>query len=238
MQSIPPSSATTFVDHTFVAHKVPTERDLHCWFAHQTDKRQIDAKITRNGKVVHLICAPGAIVPKNIVLEFNAFDHKRTEHVKDFGAEAGDLATISTQLCYTVNLTKPVDRENPATGVSRFIKSETPVDAYGKIKPHLRTHFLSYLERATGLADLVTGGADIAIVPEPMDMDRSGRHKVRLIGNIRITITAKVANPDVFNRLAGVAIGNRRSYGFGSVNCDLLEKVAAFMPETEEAFGA
>ena len=57
-----------------------------------------------------------------------------------------------------------------------------------------------------------------------MPVDDARKSKVWFVGAMSLTLSARVGDPAVFNALAGVAIGNRRSYGFGAVSCDMLEK--------------
>lgn len=202
----------------FVAKNVPSEQEVHCLVAQLTDKQNIPVKILRNGRVISLVCETGSITSSPVVLDTNTFEFKRTEIVQPYLAEKGDIATISTRLCYTINKTVP--------GGSKRV-TVTPVDFYGRIKPDLRDHFLSYLEKQTGLDGLVSGAAEIGINPEAMPSDEQRQRKVWFVGVIELTLRARVDNPQVFNALAGVSIGNRRSYGFGSVSCDMLEKVGA-----------
>ena len=202
----------------FVAKSIPSEIELHCLVAHLTDKHPVPVKILRNGRVISVIGVAGAIAPKTVALETNAFEFKRTEVVRPYDAEVGDIATVSTQLCYTINKT-------PKAGAKGG--TVAPIDAYGRIKPECRTHFLTYLERQTGLTGLLEGAAEIGITPLAMPTDDERRHKVWFVGAIQLTLRARVGDAAVFNALAGVAIGNRRNYGFGSVSCDRLEKAVA-----------
>jgi hypothetical protein len=207
----------------FVAKRVPSETELHCLVAHLTNKQPVPVKIVRNGRVISVIGAIGAITPKTVVLEHNAFEFKRTEGVQPYAAQAGDIATVSTQLCYTINKT-------PKAGSKGGTVS--PIDAYGRIKPECRTHFLTYLEKQTGLTGLLAGVAEIGITPLAMPSIDERRHKVWFVGAMQLTLRAHVGDSAVFNALAGVAIGNRRNYGFGAVACDMVEKAVALEVET------
>jgi hypothetical protein len=91
---------------------------------------------------------------------------------------------------------------------------------------------LTYLEKQTGLTGLVDGASEIGITPIAMPADEERKRKVWFVGAMHLTLRAKVGDPVVFNALAGVAIGNRRSYGFGAVACDMLEKAVAVEVET------
>ena len=208
----------------FVAKCVPTETELHCLVAHLTDKQPVPVKIVRNGRVISIIGAVSAVTPKAVALETNAFEFKRIEVVQPYAAQLEDIATVSTQLCYTINKT-----------VRDGAKSATvaPIDAYGHIKPECRLHFLTYLEKQTGLVGLSDEAAEIGITPIAMTADDERKRKVWFVGAMQLTIRARVGFPIVFNALAGVAIGNRRNYGFGAVACDLLER--AFAPELASA---
>lgn len=207
----------------FVAKSIPTETELHCLVAHLTDKKAVPVKILRNGRVISIVGVAGAIAPKSLALESNTFEFKRTEVVPLYAAEVGDIATVSTQLCYTINKTTPA-------GVKG--RTVSPIDAYGQIKPECRTHFLTYLEKQTGLAGLLNGAADIGITPIAMSADDERKRKVWFVGAMELAISARVGDPSVFNALAGLAIGNRRNYGFGAVACDMLEKAVAQEVET------
>jgi hypothetical protein len=220
------SQNAPYVSHVFVAHKPPDERELHCWHAHQTDKALIESKIVRNGRVVHLVCAPGALVPRSIVLDSNSFVFKRTEPAKPFDVSAGAIGTISTRLCYTVH-------RRPEAGTKSF--TEMPVDALGRIKPHLKAQFLGYLEKATGLEGLLAGAAELSITAEAIPGEQERQRKVWFNGAMHIVIRARVRDAGAFNRLAYVSIGNRRSYGFGSVSCDFVEDGAQDNEQHSEA---
>lgn len=209
----------------FVARSVPSENELHCLVTQLTDKQPIPAKVTRNGRVIGIVSAPEAIAPKTVAIDTNAFEFKRVEAVQPYAAQAGDVATVSVQLCYTINKT--------AKGGAKG-HTVSPIDAYGRIKPECEAHFLAYLEKHTGLAGLVERAAEIGITPWAMPVDGARDRKVWFVGAMDLTMCARVGNPAVFNALAGVAIGNRRSYGFGAVSCDMLEKA----PASEIAFEA
>ncbi len=206
----------------FVAKSIPSEIELHCLVAHLTDKQPVAVKIARNGRVISVIGVAGSIVPKTVALESNAFEYKHTEAVPPYAAETGDIATVSTQLCYTINITA----RDGAKG-----RTIAPIDVYGHIKPECRAHFLTYLEKQTGLTGLLDEAAEIGITPIAMPTDDERKHKVWFVGAMQLTLRAAVGEPAVFNALAGVAIGNRRNYGFGAVACDLLEKAVVLEPE-------
>ena len=207
----------------FVAKNIPSNTELHCLVSHLTNKQTVPVKIQRNGRVISVIGVAGAIAPKAVALETNSFEFKRTDVVCPYDTEAGDIATVSTELCYTINKT-------PKVGVKGG--TVAPIDAYGRIKPECRTHFLTYLEKQTGLAGLLEGAAEIGITPLAMPNDDEKRHKVWFIGAMQLTLRARVGDPTVFNSLAGVAIGNRRNYGFGAVACDMVEKAVGLEVET------
>ena len=205
-----------YQSHVFVSRHVPSECELHCLVAHLTDKRPVPVKIVRNGRVVGVITPTGAIAPKSITLDSNAFEFKRVEPVAPYAAKVGDVATVSLRLCYTINKTA----SSGAKG-----KTVSPIDHYGKIKPDCKAHFLAYLEKQTGLAGLVEGAAEIGITPWAMPDKDARTRKVWFVGAMDLTLHARVGNAEVFNALAGTAIGNRRSYGFGAVSCDMLEQM-------------
>ncbi len=210
----------------FVARSVPSENELHCLVTQLTDKLPIAAKVVRNGRVICIVSTAGAIAPKPVVIDTNAFEFKRAEVVQPYAAQSGDIATVSTQLCYTINKT--------AKGGAKG-HTVSPIDAYGRIKPECEAHFLAYLEKQTGLAGLLVGAAEIGITPWAMPVDDARKSKVWFVGAMALTIRAPVGNPSVFNTMAGVAIGNRRSYGFGAVACDMLEKAPATELASEAA---
>jgi hypothetical protein len=210
----------------FVARSVPSENELHCLVTQLTDKQPIPAKVIRNGRVIGIVSATGAIAPKTLAIDTNAFEFKRVEAVQPYAAQIGDVATVSTQLCYTINKT--------AKGGAKG-HTVSPIDAYGRIKPDCKAHFLAYLEKHTGLVGLVDGVAEIGINPWGMPIDDARKSKVWFVGAMELSMCARVGNPAVFNALAGVAIGNRRSYGFGAVSCDMLEKAPATALVSEAA---
>lgn len=220
-KTTPALSHVAHVAHVFVADKLPTEREVHCLLTHHTNKQMIETKIVRNGRVVHLICPAEAFEPRTITLESNRFVFKRTEAAPVYEANAGDIATVSVRLCYTYK--KKSARDASGQWLERE-KTETVVDLFGQLKPHLRLPFMRYLERETGLGGLVEGAADVAILPEPTTSpEERENHHVWFIGAMQLNIRARVRDAAAFNRLAHAAIGNRRSYGFGGVSCDLLE---------------
>lgn len=203
----------------FIAKSVPTAHEIHCLVAHYLDKRDVPVKVVRNGRVISVISSVAITPPRAVGLDTNHFEYKRTETLFPFTAEAGDIATISTHLCYTIKKTVVDGRKNVTL---------SPLDCYGHIKPGLRHHFLEYLEKQTGLAGLVDGTAEIGITPDAFVTEDDRRRKVWLTGAMHLTLKACVGNPAVFNALAGLAIGNRRSYGFGSISCDMLEKAVVY----------
>ena len=207
----------------FVAKTIPSENELHCLVAHLTGKQSVPVKILRNGRVISIIGSGGTITPKAVALGTNSFEFKRLEGVPLYFAEVGDTATVSTRLCYTINKT-------PRGGAKGG--TVAPIDAYGAIKPECRAHFLTYLEKQTGLTGLLDGKAEIGITPIAMPADADRQRKVWFVGAMQLTLRARVGNSAVFNALAGVAIGNRRNYGFGAVACDMLEKAVALEPES------
>lgn len=221
---------TNHVVHTFIASRVPTERDLHCWFTTQTDKKSIEAKIVRNGRITQLICEQGAIEPKSIKLDKVEFTYKGCSSLKAFDVRSGDIVSISMRICYTMHQRLPGGRN--AKCVVRV-----PFDWKGSIKREYREHFLSYLEQQTGLSGLLDGAAEISIVPvedtETIQLpeskvrvyatDASKSPKVHFQGAADMSIRTRVQDPQKFARLAFSSIGKRRSYGFGSVRLDGVE---------------
>ena len=207
----------------FVAKTIPSEVELHCLVAHLTDKQSVPVKILRNGRVISIIGTVGAIQPKAVALETNVFEFKRTEAIPLYSAEAGDRATVSTKLCYTINKTAKVGAKGGTV---------SPIDVFGQIKPECSVHFLAYLEKHTGLTGLLSGAAEIGITPISMSAGEERLRKVWFVGAMQLTLRARVGNSAVFNALAGVAIGNRRNYGFGAVACDMLEKAVALELES------
>lgn len=207
-----------WVKHIFVATNTPTPHDLHCWFAHQTNKCEIDSRINCNGRIVELVCAENAVVPHTIDLQLNTFTFRRTEPVKLFKAKTGDMASISVALCHTIKL-----RETN--------KIQVVIDAFGRVKPEYKSAFMAYLEKTTGLTGLVGGACDVGITPHALVEPENRGRKVWMVGSMNLTLRAKVGDASLFNRLAAVAIGKRRSYGFGSVKCLSIETSV----EVEEA---
>lgn len=219
-----------FQSLVFVSKTVPSQNEIHCLVAWLTNKQDIPVKISRNGKVVQVISKTGTVEGKTVLLDTNIFEFKRKNFVELYDAEEGDIATISVHLCYTINKTIK-QGERP--------KTVTPLDHYGKIKPEFEIHFLSYLEKQTGLTGLVNKSFNVNYLPDPMikkeEMVTDKREgRVAFVGGVNISITAKVGNPAVFNDLAGVAIGNRRSYGFGAVSCDDLTKARTYIENSEK----
>ena len=199
----------------FVSRSVSTENELHCLVTQLTDKQLVPVKVVRNGRVIGIVAKAGAIAPKSVALDTNAFEFKRVEAVLPYAAQAGDTVTVSTQLCYTIHKT--------ATAGAKA-HTMSPIDGYGRVKPECEAHFLAYLEKQTGLVGLVNHASSVGIKPWAMPVDDARKSKVWFVGAMSLTLCARVGDPAVFNALAGVAIGNRRSYGFGAVSCDMLEK--------------
>lgn len=203
-----------FEGHAFVASRTPTPRDLHALATHLTGKGDAPPKFERNGRVVTVVTRKDRLEGRSIELERNAFVYRRTVDVAPWTAKIGDIATVSARLCYTIH------QRNAAGKLCK----RSPFDPLGRLQRQYRTHFLHYLERATGLGPLSRGTAELGFVV-PADIERGPPDaKVWFNGVIDLTIRARVVEDAVFNALAGTAIGNRRSYGFGAVSCDDLER--------------
>ena len=230
----------------FVARRNPTPTEIHCLVTHLTNKTAIPVKTIRKGRIITLVSPVSGLIPKDVNLQTNAFLYKRTELVEPYAATEGDIATITTQLCYTINLTRPTRN---LKGV--IVKSINPVDHFGKIIDNTLTHypdlkhldikefFYAYIERQTGLR--MSSATDVQTSkPLPDDFHSSAcddGHHVKFEGLIDLTVKARVCDPAIFNALAGASIGARRSYGFGSVYLQSLDSGASApdaFEETEE----
>lgn len=194
--------------YIFRASNNPSNQELHCLWAKLTDKAHVDQhaenfRIEAIGRVIHVITDREFEVNSTILLETNQFQLLRVAPQEAFKLEAGEFAKIQGEIAYSVHL-----RE---TG-----KDECPVDAFGRVKPHLRDRFFAYLEKATGLAVQATDVGLCAFAWESR-CDHSGPKKVWLNDIITFTVTGEVVDPDQVNSLAMRAIGRRKSYGLGSV---------------------
>lgn len=207
------TSAPTHVVHRFVADHFPTPWDIHCWCTQQTDKQPIPFKILRNGKVLGLVCAADALTPRSVTQASGRFTYLRTEPAPSFAAREGDIASISLRLSYAIS--------RRHTNGKKFTLS--PWDTYGRIKKDLHTHFMAYLEQQTGLTGLAAGHAEFGLQAIALLSPQDRRRNVWLPSVADIGIRARVADAAKFQMLAFQAIGNHRSYGLGSVSCDLLE---------------
>ena len=212
----------------FVTKTVPTHSEIHCLVTHLTNKHNIPTRVERNGRLIAISCASKALAGRDIRLESNIFNYLRTDVKDDFNVGLHDWVKISTQMCYTINLTKPT-----VNRFGRLVKSINPLDHYGHIikdtKFHypdlkhmeIKTFFYEYLQKVTGL--MMNAATDVeASKPffenrkaNPMQSDTEPH--VRFEGVIDIVISARVADPAVFNQLSYMSIGSRRTYGFGSV---------------------
>jgi len=203
--------------HRFVATRAPTPHELHSLVTRLTNKQPIDVRVERDGRIVTLVCASNALTPKSIPLQSNQFEYKRTAPREGFVVHDGDEVSLSVALCYTVNMTQ---------GPRRTI---APFTVLGRIKREVKLQFLRYLEEKTGLHlyNLDAKGApqevaNITIRPHGIDeggLDVHGNERdVRFIGAADMFIgSARVKDASRFNELAVRAIGNRRTYGFGTV---------------------
>jgi hypothetical protein len=209
-----------FDSHVFIAERVPTPREIHCLVTRLTNKKEMDFKVERNGRVISVVGEHGVMNPANVQLETNVFQFKRTSGLEPYAIEVGDIATVTTNLCYTIKRRPLVVGAAPMT--------VAPFDLLGRIKPELRVHFLDYLERHTGLKlyELHNGKvqmlSELAVTADA-NSDENKTGKVWFVGACHISIRAKVKNAACFASLSGRAIGNRRSYGFGSMLLNFVE---------------
>lgn len=223
-----------FDSHVFIAARIPSAHELHCLVAHLTDKKEIVVKVERNGRVTSVICESealnlrgGKVLPV-VQLETNLFELRRTVLVKPYPVEVDDIATISFNLCYTIHH-KSLERNGNLTG-----KTTVPFDVLGRIKPEWRKHFLDYLEGQTGLklyeldsSKRIQMCAEIVIAPEPCSRDAVGKAgDVWFFGGCHVSIRARIKDALRFSTLSGRAIGNRRTYGFGSILLGSIEAAA------------
>jgi len=203
-----------FDAHVFVATRQPSPRELHCLATHLTDKVDVPVKIERNGRVIRVCLPAGRFVARPVQLDTNAFVHRETLALAPWSAESGDIATISMRLCYTIH---------EGEDGSRKARKRTPFHPENRLHRQYRKHFLAYLEQKTGLA-VVNGDAQISIVVAAAPTPEERAQKVWFNGLAELKVRAPVVNLTTFGHLAGAAIGNRRTYGFGSVFLDGLEE--------------
>lgn len=218
-----------FDSHVFIAERVPTPREIHCLVTRLTNKKERDFKVERNGRVISVVGEHGTMNPITVQLETNVFKFKRTSGLESYAIEVGDVATITTNLCYTIKRRPLVVGARPMT--------ITPFDVFGRLKPYLRVHFLDYLESQTGLKlyELHDGKvqmlSELAIsVDANSDENKSG--KVWFVGACHISIRARVENAACFASLSGRAIGNRKTYGFGAILLNFVES-ANYVAESD-----
>jgi hypothetical protein len=220
-----------FDSHVFIAERVPTPREIHCLVTRLTNKKEMDFKVERNGRVISVVGEHGVMNPSNVQLETNAFQFKRTSTLELYAIKAGDIATVTTNLCYTIKRRPLVVGASPTT--------VAPFDVLGKIKPELRVHFLDYLARHTGLKlyDLHNGElqmlSEVAITVD-MNSDVYKTGKVWFVGACHLSIRARVENAACFASLSGRAIGNRKSYGFGSLMLNFVESADEVATSTSD----
>lgn len=237
-----------FDSHVFIAARVPNAHELHCLVAHLANKKEIVVKVERNGRVISVICESqalnlwdGKVLPV-VQIETNLFELRRTVLVKPYAVEVDDIATISVNLCYSIHH-KGLERNGNLSS-----KTTVPFDVRGRILPRWRKHFLDYLEGQTGLKlyelddeKQIQMVAEIVITPEPCSRDEVGKAgDVWFVGGCHVSIRARINDALRFATLSGRAIGNRKSYGFGSVLLGSIEAaadVAGYMVDSEvEAF--
>lgn len=203
--------------HIFRAQTAPTHKELHCLWATLTNKRfenknLIDFKVVANGRLVQVICAE-PITPQNVSLASNVFTYLRSEQVGATNYVEGQMVSVQGELAYSVHSTK--------TG-----KDECPVDAFGRLKTHLRTTFLAYLTAQTGVD--FEQAFDIEALEFSWENRSDPSSKVWLNDVIAFNATGSVVNAVVANSLATRAIGRRRSYGLGNAQ---ISKAALVLPE-------
>ena len=202
-----------FDRHLFVATGAPTPRELHCLVAHLTDRRErpvrVEVSDRRIGVSLPACTHAGAHAPASVRLRTVGFEHRGTVTEGPWAARVGDVATIATRLCYRVH------RRRPDGGSSK----RPAFDGQGRLRGEHAEHTLAHLETVTGLTGLLDGTAAMgARVPEDAPEVRP-HDRIRLDGVIELVVRARVAAPATFNALAGRAIGQRCSYGFGAVRC-------------------
>lgn len=212
---IPTDPIATLVgleSHQFRTFSDPTPAEIHRLIVHLVGKRHTDLRIIRSHRGVSVIVPLGAAYPSDLYLQSNGFEFQGSTPACRFEVERGDVARISFDLCYTIN--SPIKH-------GRLGKTQVPFDRAGCIKPACKEHFLRYLERATGLALLQADTSKISIRPYA-SVPGKPSIKAMYVGASAVEIEAVVQDSLRFSSLAGRSIGNRRTYGFGSV---VLEQV-------------
>lgn len=209
----PTAAPAPYVVHRFVADHFPTPWDLHCWCTQLTNKQNIPFKVLRNGKVLGLVCPEGAVQAHSITQASGHFRFVQTEAAPTFAGNEGDIASISLRLSYAIS------RRN-ASGKKY---TQSPWDTFGRLKKDVAPHFLAYLEQQTGLTGLVEEHLKVGLQAVALVGPNDRQRKVWLTSVADLGIRARIADAAKFRALAYQAIGNHRSYGLGSVSCDLLE---------------
>lgn len=216
----------TAINYIFRADKNPTNKELHCLWATLTDKAHLDQhgeqfRVYANGKQVHIV-TQRAFAQSDVVLASNQFKFLRTQEQALFNHKEGQFVRIQGEMSYSVH--------NRASN-----KDECPVDAFGRVKPHLKESFLRYLEKATGLAVADANADQVSFAWESREA-ASGPGKVWLNDVITFSIAARVANAEALNALAVSAIGRRKSYGLGTVIVAEAPQEANALRDEQKAF--
>lgn len=191
-----------FTEYVFRATRVPSDKEVHCLWAHLTDKQAtgFDFRIQRSGRLVR-IYSPEALRAVSVELSDITFQYLHSRDGERPAYAQGDLVRVHGELSYSVHDT--------SSG-----KDFCPVDAIGQLRPRFGEVFLAYLAKHTGLNVESSDNAVCRFSKE----DRSiPQDKVWLNDVIRFELMAQITDAAVFNSLAYRGIGRRKSYGLGNV---------------------
>ena len=120
--------------------------------------------------------------------------------------DVGDDVVISGLVSYGMNITGKKGKHCPYWN--------------GKFEPNMKKPFMAYLTRELGV-DV----KDIYVSRLP---NSCRENKVQINNLLTLIILGKVIEPDMTSSLSYRSVGQRKSYGFGNLNCD--HEVASGLP--------
>jgi hypothetical protein len=199
------TSTSSCYIHTFVSEKLPTEQTLHALVRHAQDKGDLGCfKVEMNGQIITLtsekeIDFSGFLLRLNSVRgdAFSVLWHA-TESVLVGQFKPGDDVVISGLISYGTNITGEKGRTCP------FFM--------GRFKDGAKKPFLTYLEKELGI--------EIVDIDLTRHANSAHKNKVQLNNLMTIVVRGKVSSPGATNSLLYRSVGQRKSYGFGSLNCE------------------
>lgn len=199
------TSTSSCYIHTFVSEKLPTEQTLHALVRHAQDRGELGYfKVGMNGQIITLtsekkIDFAGFSLQLNTVRgdAFSVLWHA-TESVAVEQFKAGDDVVVSGLVSYGTNTTGKKGRVCPFW--------------MGRFKEGAKKPFIAYLEKEMGI--------EIVDMDITRQANSAHKNKVQFNNLMMIVVRGKVSNPGATSSLHYRSVGQRKSYGFGSLSCE------------------